>query len=284
MLETILTERHLALFGAIMQCFAHYELTIEHAIGGLLQSDRIAMLMRHLDLVGKCENLSEENMRNVCLVLSVVAGCLMFTSARAQQTNATSEDVQKGHYLTVLMCSSCHVIGPDQTIEPVLQPPAPSFISIAQRKTISPQEIQSFLATTHRGISNPAGMPNPDLTDFQMRQVEAYLLGLRNHLSAKPTVRQPSAAAAGSCHAEITRLESVLNKARASGQIVGTAPESTAARLHRQPTLQSVEQATNETQKSVETALAFGRKLEAEGLDAECAVMLQKVEPPSGPR
>lgn len=223
-------------------------------------------------------------MRKVCLVFSVVAACLMFTYARAQQTDAGSEDVQKGHYLTVLMCSSCHVIGPDQSTEPVLQPPAPSFVSIAQRKTISFQEIQSFLATTHRGISNPAGMPNPDLTDFQMRQVEAYLLGLRNHLSAKPTARQPAAAAAGSCHAEITRLESLLNKARASGQIVGTAPESTAARLHRQPTLQSVEQATNETQKSVETALAFGRKLEAEGLDAECATMLQKVETPSAPR
>lgn len=109
-------------------------------------------------------------------------------------------------------------------------------------------------------------------------------MGLRDHVAAQPTAPQPQATTVGSCRAEITRVESLLNKARAGGQIVRTAPQSTAARLHRQPTRQSVEQATNEIQKSVETALAFGRKLEAEGLDTECAAMLQKVEPPSGPR
>jgi hypothetical protein len=76
----------------------------------------------------------------------------------------------------------------------------------------------------------------------------------------------------------------MLNQARAKGKIVGTVPESTAARLHRQPTLQSVARATSEAEKDVETALAFAQKLEAEGLDAECAAMLQKVEPPPGSR
>jgi hypothetical protein len=66
---------------------------------------------------------------------------------------------------------------------------------------------------------------------------------------------------------------------RASGQAVASAPESSAARLHRQPTVQSVEQAASEAEKTVETALAFGRKLEAEDLDAECTAMLQKIEP-----
>jgi hypothetical protein len=45
-----------------------------------------------------------------------------------------------------------------------------------------------------------------------------------------------------------------------------------------------VAQATSEAEKDVETALAFAQKLEAEGLDAECAAMLQKVEPPPGSR
>ena len=53
--DRVLTERHLALFGTILQCFARYELTIEHAIAGVLQTDdpSIAILMRHLDFMGK---------------------------------------------------------------------------------------------------------------------------------------------------------------------------------------------------------------------------------------
>jgi len=37
-----------------------------------------------------------------------------------------------------------------------------------------------------------------------------------------------------------------------------------------------------EAEKNVETALAFARELDAEGLHAECAAMLQKIQPPSG--
>jgi mono/diheme cytochrome c family protein len=199
------------------------------------------------------------------------------TIAQAQQVGG--DDVQNGHHLAVLMCSNCHVIGPGQSIEPILQPPAPSFESIAQRSTTSADTIRTFLTTTHRNLSNAAGMPNPELLDFQTRQVEAYLLSLRKP-SAAALGRKPSAVEeAGSCSAEITRLELRLTQARASGQAVGSAPESSAARLHRQPTAQSVEQAATEVEKTVETALAFARKLQSEGLDAECAAMLKKIEP-----
>ncbi len=53
--DEILTERHLAAFGGILQCFARYEHTIEQAIAGLLQTDAssIVILMRHLDFTGK---------------------------------------------------------------------------------------------------------------------------------------------------------------------------------------------------------------------------------------
>jgi len=51
----VLTERHLAAFGAILQCFARYEETIEQAIAGLLRTDvsSIAILMRQLDFMAK---------------------------------------------------------------------------------------------------------------------------------------------------------------------------------------------------------------------------------------
>jgi mono/diheme cytochrome c family protein len=194
------------------------------------------------------------------------------STAWSQEPGNVSDDVQKGHHLAALICSNCHVAGPDQSIEPILRPPAPSFESIARRSTISADTIRTFLTTTHRDIGNPKGMPNPQLLDFQIEQVSAYLLSLR----------KPTAAQAGPCRAEIARLELALSHARANRQVVGSAPESSAARLHRQPTPQSLGQAAAEAEKTVETALVFARKLEAEGMDAECTAMLKKVQLPFG--
>ena len=41
--------------GAVLQCFARYELTIEQAIAGLMQTEasNVVILMRHLDFTGK---------------------------------------------------------------------------------------------------------------------------------------------------------------------------------------------------------------------------------------
>jgi len=218
-------------------------------------------------------------MRGLFLAFLVAGTCSAPVMAQTPLASSVSDDVQNGHYLAVLMCSSCHVASPDQSVEPVLQPPAPSLESIAKRGTTSSDTIREFLTATHRNIRNPAGMPNPELLDFQTRQVAAYLLSLREPSAAALGRKQP-AAQKGSCRAEITRVELVLGQARARGQRAGNLPESSAARLHRQPTVQSVEQAASEAEKTVETALALARKLEAEGLDAECAAMLGKIEPP----
>lgn len=216
--------------------------------------------------------------------LSISAFSVLAT-AQAQQASSAADDVEKGRYLAGLICSICHVAGPDQLVEPVLRPPAQSFETIAQRRTTSADSIRTFLTTTHRDISNPAGMPNPELLDFQIRQVGAYLLSLRKpSASAPPLALRKSSATevGGSCRTEIARLELVLSQAHASGQVVGNAPESSAARLHRQPTAESVKRAASEAEKRVETVLVFARKLESGGLDAECASMLKRVELPFG--
>jgi len=215
---------------------------------------------------------------------------LVANTVWAQVVSNVPDDVQKGHHLAVLVCSNCHVAGPDQLIDPVLRPPAPSFKSIAQRTTTSADTIRTFLTTTHRDMSNPGGMPNPELTDFQLRHVTAYLLSLGKPSEtqvAKPSADQvdkPSTAQAGSCRKEIVRLELVLSQARANRQVVGSAPESTAARLHRQPTPRSVGQAAFEAEKTIETALVLARKLETEGKDAVCIAMFKEVELPPGVR
>ncbi len=93
----------------------------------------------------------------------------------------TADDVSKGHFLAIMICSICHIAAADQPSLPIATPPAPPFESLAQRKDITAESLQKFMTTTHRGLNNPNGMPNPMLMDYQMKQIVAYFLSLRIH-------------------------------------------------------------------------------------------------------
>ncbi len=110
--------------------------------------------------------------------VSLVAFGVFAGSAWGQEAGV-AVDVQRGHSIAINVCSNCHIASPDQAFQPLLQPPAPSFESIAQRNNISAESVRTFLSTTHRSISNPRAMPNPQLIDSHINQVTAYLLSLR---------------------------------------------------------------------------------------------------------
>lgn len=101
------------------------------------------------------------------------------------QAVSTKDDVLKGKHLAILLCTACHIAAPDQPYEPTLDPPAPSFASIAGRRDVNAELLQYFLATTHQGLDNPKGMPNPGLADFQVKAIVAYLLSLRKWQSLR---------------------------------------------------------------------------------------------------
>ena len=107
------------------------------------------------------------------------AWLVVFVFAAGLALAQEADDVAQGHHLATLICSACHLAAPDQPFEPILRPPAPSFDSIAQRASTTTESIQKFLATTHKDVGNPQGMPNPQLLDEQARQLTAYLLSLR---------------------------------------------------------------------------------------------------------
>jgi mono/diheme cytochrome c family protein len=224
-------------------------------------------------------------MRVVFLAFLTIVACSTPGLVQAQQglsnqglsNQSLDDNIQNGRFLAVMMCSSCHVVGPDQLVEPILRPPAPPFDSIAQRRNANAEAIRTFLATTHRNIGNPAGMPNPALLDSQSSQVVAYILSLRVPPAATVNRKQPTIPAE-SCDTKITRLEHQLSEKGALQQPVGSAPESSAARLHRQPTAQSLKQARRQAETNVETMLAFARQLDADGLNAECLATLQRLE------
>jgi mono/diheme cytochrome c family protein len=115
-------------------------------------------------------------MRNFLLSLIVlfVTACAVWG-----EEGANSDEVRAGHKLAVLVCGNCHVAATDQPNEPILRTPAASFESIAQRTDVRADWIENYLKTTHRDLDNPNGMPNPQLLDFQIKQVTAYLLSLR---------------------------------------------------------------------------------------------------------
>jgi len=194
------------------------------------------------------------------LLLALAVG-----SGTAVAQERGTDDVQGGHRLATIICSNCHVAAPDQPFRPILDPPAPSFDSIAQRSNVDADFIAKFLTTTHRDISNPNGMPNPQLLDFQIRQITAYLLSLK----------KPGAASTTSCGREIEKYEQIMRQARADGR--SSNPESTAARLHRQPTPGSVAQAEQTAREDIEAVLVSARKLDAAGKQDECNALVNKI-------
>ncbi len=117
----------------------------------------------------------------VSVVLAWVVAFGFNVGAACAQEAGAADDVRQGHRLATIICAYCHVAASDQTDLPILQPPAPPFASIAQRKDFSADFLRGFLTTTHRDVTNPNGMPNPELLDFQIKQVAAYLLSLRKN-------------------------------------------------------------------------------------------------------
>lgn len=100
------------------------------------------------------------------------------TSVQAEEPSA-SDDIRAGRALSLSVCTACHVVSSDQEMAPILRPPAPSFHSIANRKGVTAESLRRFLSETHRSLGKPGGMPNPQLTEDQVRQAVAFLMSLR---------------------------------------------------------------------------------------------------------
>ena len=95
------------------------------------------------------------------------------------QAASTTDDVSKGRHLAILLCTACHVVAPEQPYAPTLDPPAASFQTIARRADTTVESLRKFLTTTHQGLDNQNGMPDPMLANFQIKDISAYLLSLR---------------------------------------------------------------------------------------------------------
>jgi len=112
--------------------------------------------------------------------LSIAFFILWMASSLAwSQAASTIDDASNGRHLAVMLCTGCHVVAPGQPYAPTMNPPAASFQSIAQRAGTTVESLRNFLTTTHHGLDNPNGMPDPMLADFQIREISAYVLSLQ---------------------------------------------------------------------------------------------------------
>ena len=88
---------------------------------------------------------------------------------------------QNGRELALHVCSACHVVAKDQQFSPLLDPPAPSFMQIANRPGTKADALRHFVKNTHWDEKTlPLTMPNPRLTDWETADVASYIMSLRS--------------------------------------------------------------------------------------------------------
>jgi hypothetical protein len=110
-------------------------------------------------------------------LIGIVAGSIA-GSVRAQE-RPEEADIREGHRLAVKICDYCHVAASDQQFLPILRPPGPRFEAIANRPGVTAESLRTFFVTTHSTLATPKNMPNPQLTEDQVRVVVSYILSLR---------------------------------------------------------------------------------------------------------
>ncbi len=88
--------------------------------------------------------------------------------------------VRRGEEVAQLQCAACHVVAEKQKYAPLLEDPAPSFESIANRPQTSEAMLRHFVATTHWDQQTvSATMPNPGLSKRDIAAVSRYILSLK---------------------------------------------------------------------------------------------------------
>jgi mono/diheme cytochrome c family protein len=121
-------------------------------------------------------------MKGAGLVMTLIVAAI-FAASHAVSASAAepavADDARAGRALSLKLCTPCHVVSSDQELPPILRPPAPSFRTIANRRGTSDESLRRFLAQTHAGLRDVGGMPNPQLTEDQVREAAAFIMSLR---------------------------------------------------------------------------------------------------------
>jgi mono/diheme cytochrome c family protein len=88
-------------------------------------------------------------------------------------------DAREGRDLALKACAPCHRVEGEPSGERASPLAGPTFADIARGQRAAPQTLRDFLRATHNDVGHPLNMPNPELTEEQIRLISAYLSRLR---------------------------------------------------------------------------------------------------------
>jgi mono/diheme cytochrome c family protein len=111
------------------------------------------------------------------LLTLLTASCLLTTGRAAE---GQGDKVVAGHDFALQVCAACHVVATDQKTAPILKPPAPRFAAIVRWPRVTEQFLREYLSSPHGNLGKSRKMPNPQLVDYQIDEVVAYLLSLKS--------------------------------------------------------------------------------------------------------
>lgn len=94
-------------------------------------------------------------------------GCVAAASAAAQDLPG---DPDSGAKLAGEVCAACHVVSPDQMVDPGI---GPSLLEVVEHPATTEMSLRAFLQTPH------ATMPNLMFSRDEMDDLIAYLLTLK---------------------------------------------------------------------------------------------------------
>jgi len=110
---------------------------------------------------------------------AVIAWLITWPLFANAQTRAIAGDGEAGRALALTACTGCHVVLPNQPFKPVYAglPHPPDFKDIANNDW-TVETLQHHLQNLPAVPQKP-GMPNPDLTSKELRDVAAFIFTLR---------------------------------------------------------------------------------------------------------
>jgi mono/diheme cytochrome c family protein len=114
---------------------------------------------------------------------ALLLGLWALSASAFSADKGSARAVERGHQIALHICTACHVVEATQEYPVLLNPPAPPFTDIANRAALTRAWLRHFIVTTHCDEKSlPLTMPNPELLDFQVTDVVAYILSLRTKL------------------------------------------------------------------------------------------------------
>lgn len=108
-------------------------------------------------------------------ILTLALSAAVAPAARAETPNGNL--AAAGRDFAQRVCGACHVVTPQR--EPLLSPPAPSFVVLAQRPLLTEQALREFLGSNHGTMGPRDAMPNPRLVDYQIDEIVAFMMSLK---------------------------------------------------------------------------------------------------------